>query len=296
MRHDVIVVGGGYAGMAAALQLLRARRTVLVIDAGARRNRFAGHAYGFLGRDGVAPDRIAAEARQQLAAYPGLTWLDGEALSLAGERDGFEITLHDGSSCHGRRLLMATGVRDTLPAVEGITQRWGRTVFHCPYCHGYELNEGRIGVIASSQMSLHQAELLTEWGAITFFLNNTIALDTDTRRTLEARGVLLEARPIERLEGGADVRLADGQLLSFAGLFVAPTVSPATGLPAQAGCETEETPMGTILRTDAAKQTSVAGIYACGDVAHLPHSVSLAVGDGAMAGAQLHRSLVWPDA
>lgn len=294
--HDVIIIGGGYAGMAAALQLLRARRTVFVIDAGKRRNRFASHSHGFLGQDGVAPVLIAAEARGQLAGYPTLTWIDGEAVSLTGSRDVFEVTLGEGQAHQGRRILFATGVSDELPEVEGIAERWGRTIFHCPYCHGYELDEGRIGVLGSGPMSVHQAELLTEWGAITFLPNGAVALEEETRRTLTARDVRVEETPVDRLEGEADVRLADGRLLSFAGLFVATRVNPVSPVPARAGCEMQDTPMGTMIRTDATKQTSIPGIYACGDVAHIPHSVSLAVGDGAMAGAQLHRSLVWPDA
>ncbi|MBE3639248.1 NAD(P)/FAD-dependent oxidoreductase [Mangrovicoccus algicola] len=294
MMHDVIVIGGGYAGMAAALQLLRARRRVAVIDAGARRNRFAAHAHGFLAQDGTPPEQIAAQARAQLERYPDLTWIEAEAVSLDGTQDRFEVTLSDGTARRGRRVLMATGVSDLLPAIEGIGPRWGRSVFHCPYCHGYELDRGAIGVIASSALSLHQAELLTEWGSVTFLLNGAPGLDDAARDGLARRGVRIEEGAIRRLENDADIRLADGRLLCFAGLFVATTVRPASPLPVEAGCAMEETPMGTRIRTGATRETSVPGIFACGDLAVMPHSVSLAVGDGALAGAQLHRSLVWP--
>lgn len=296
MVHDVIVIGGSYAGMAAALQLLRARRSVAIIDAGQRRNRFASHAHGFLSQDGVPPGEIAAQSRAQLERYADLTWIEGEAVTLGGARDAFEVVLGDGAPLTGRRVLMAAGVRDTLPEVDGIGERWGRSVFHCPYCHGYELDRGPIGVIGSGPMSVHQAELLTEWGRVTFFPNGAVALEVDLREALERRGVTVEDAVIERIEGEADICLADGRRLAFAGLFAAPTVSPASPLAERAGCALEDTPMGMILRTDAAKQTTVPGIYACGDVATMPHSVSLAVSDGAMAGAQVHRSLVWPEA
>ena len=295
MMHDVIVIGGGYAGMAAALQLLRARRLVLVIDAGARRNRFASHSHGFLGQDGAAPGRIAEEARGQLDRYPDLTWIEDEAISLTGTRDAFEVSLAGSAAVRGRRVLLATGVRDALPAIEGLEDRWGRSVFHCPYCHGYELDQGQIGVIGSGPMSAHQAELLTEWGTITFFRNDSSVLDDGSREALIRRGVTIEDTPIRRIEGEADVRLADSRLVALAGLFVATTVSPASPLPETVGCAFEMTPIGAMIRTDAAKQTSIPGIYACGDVASMPHSISLAVGDGAMAGLQVHRSLVWPD-
>lgn len=129
MKHDVIVVGGSYSGMAAALQLVRARRSVLVIDAGQRRNRFAGHSHGFLGQDGVPPDEIAANARRQLEAYPTLTWLEGRVETITGQADEFTVTTADGQSQLGRRILLATGVADQLPEVDGLAQRWGRRFF-----------------------------------------------------------------------------------------------------------------------------------------------------------------------
>ncbi|MCZ4092539.1 NAD(P)/FAD-dependent oxidoreductase [Sinorhizobium psoraleae] len=293
MQNDVIVVGGSYAGMAAALQLLRARRSVLVIDAGLRRNRFASHSHGFLGQDGVDPAEIAAKARAQLGAYPTLTWIDGHAEAAAGSKDAFTVTMADGVRQEGRRLLFAVGVTDRLPEIDGVAERWGRSIFHCPYCHGYELDRGRIGVIATGPMSVHQAQLIPEWGEVTFFTNGAVTLDEAASGDLKARGITIEDTHITRIEGHADVLLADGRSLSFAGLFTASRNAPATPIAASLGCEIEETPVGTQIRTDAAKETTVPGAFACGDAARAPHSVSLAVGDGAWAGAQLHRSLVF---
>lgn len=294
MQYDVIVIGGSYAGMAAALQLVRARRKVLVIDGGQRRNRFARHSHGFLGQDGVAPAEIARQARAQLQTYPTLAWVDGIAEMASGVRDAFVVRTADGQSHSGRRLLFATGVKDELPAIPGLAERWGKAVFHCPYCHGYELDQGRIGVIGTGPMSVHQAELLTEWGDVTFLSNGAVALDDSTRQTLRERGVTIEEEKIDRLDGDADVVMADGRRLAFAGFFTASRCSPSTSIAEDMGCETEETPMGIQIRTDATKQTSISGVYACGDAGRVPHSVSLAVGDGAWAGANLHRSLVWP--
>lgn len=203
MHHDAIVIGGSYAGMAAALQLLRARRAVLMIDAAQRRNRFASHSHGFLG-------------------------------------------------------------------------------------------QGSIGVIGVSPMSLHQAELLTDWGSVTLLVNRAVELTQRDRSTLQRRGVLIEEVPIDRIAGHADVAMADGRLLRFTGLFTASWTSPAGALAEAIGCAMEETAMGIQVCTDAESKTSVVGVFACGDVARAPHSVSLAVGSGAMAGAQVHRSLLWP--
>ncbi|ASW05161.1 NAD(P)/FAD-dependent oxidoreductase [Rhizobium sp. 11515TR] len=293
MTHDVIVIGGSYAGMAAALQLLRARRKVLVVDAGKRRNRFADASHGFLGQDGVNPGEIARKAREQLSAYPTLAWIEGTAEKAEGEKDAFVVTTADGARHDGRRLLFATGVSDALPEIEGLGERWGKSVFHCPYCHGYELDRGRIGCIATGPMSLHQAQLLPEWGEVTLFLNGSFVPDEAQRADLVARGVTIEEAAITRLEGKADVRLTDGRLLPFAGLFTASRVSPSSPIAERLGCALEETPFGTQIQTDAMKETTIPGAFACGDAARIPHSVSLAVGDGAWAGAQLHRSLVF---
>lgn len=221
MQYDVIVIGGSYAGMAAALQLVRARRKVLVIDGGQRRNRFASHSHGFLGQDGVDPGEIARQAREQLRAYPTLSWHDGIAEAASGVRDEFIVRTADGQGHSGRRLLFATGVKDELPAIPGLTERWGKVVFHCPYCHGYELDRGRIGVIGTGPMSVHQAEMLTEWGDVTFLTNGVVELDASTRQILRDRGVTVEEGEIDRLDGEADVLMSDGRRLAFAGFFTA---------------------------------------------------------------------------
>lgn len=293
VQYDVIVIGGSYAGMAAALQLLRARRSVLVIDAGKRRNRFAAHSHGFLGQDGASPTEIARVAREQLHAYPTLTWIESTAETVYGEKDSFTVTTVAGARHEGRRLLFAIGVSDALPKIEGLAERWGKSVFHCPYCHGYELDRGAIGVIATGPMSVHQAQLIPEWGQVTFLTNSALTLDAAMRSDLIARGVIIEETPIRRLDGEADVVLADGCRLAFAGLFTASRNSPATPIASSLGCALAETPFGNHIETDNMKETNVPGAFACGDVARVPHSVSLAVADGAWAGATIHRSLVF---
>lgn len=289
---DVAIVGGSFAGLSAALQLGRTRRRVAVFDSGLRRNRFAASSHGFLAQDGRAPGAIVADARAQLAAYPTVHWFDATVTAVSGSKDAF--TLDAGNTLHeARRIVLATGVVDTLPDIPGLAQRWGRTVFHCPYCHGFELQQGPIAVIATSPASLHQAQLLPEWGSVTFFLNGALSLSEDEARRLAARGVTVEATPVAAIVDDARVVLADGRSEPFAGVFTASRTAPASPLAAQLGCAHEEGLLGPFVRTDAMKATSVPGVFACGDVARVAGNVALAVGEGALAGTAVHASLVF---
>lgn len=289
---DAIIIGGSYAGLSAATQLARARRRVLVIDAGQRRNRFAQHSHGFLTQDGTDASVIAATGRAQLLRYPNVTWAEGLAAGVRAQEAGFAVTLADGSRFHGQRLVLATGVSDELPPVEGLAQRWGRSVFHCPYCHGYELDAGQIGVLAVGPLSMHHALMLPDWGTVTFFLNEAFVPDADQLAALAARGVRIERTAVARIAGTADVVLVDGRVLPMAGLFVASTVHAASPIAGQLGCAMEDGPMGSFVRTDAMKASSVPGVFCCGDMARGAGNVAFAVADGAMAGVAAHRSLI----
>ncbi|CAH1656214.1 Thioredoxin reductase [Hyphomicrobiales bacterium] len=292
MSYDVIVVGGSYAGMSAALQIARARRKIMVIDAGIRRNRFAAHSHGFLGQDGVDPAQIAAAARAQLIAYPNLVWTEGQAESAAKDNHGFTVVMRDGTAHRSSRLVLALGVTDTLPEIPGLQERWGRSVFHCPYCHGFELSGGPLGVLAVGDVSMHQAILIPEWGPTTVFTNGAFEPTSEQLAELEGRSVTVERTPVTRVTGKADVALADGRVLSLAGLFTASRTQPSSSLADDLGCALDEGPLGPFVRTDAMKATSIPGVFACGDAARGAGSVSLAVGDGALAGAAVHRSLI----
>lgn len=293
MEYDVIIIGGSYAGMSAALPLARARRSVLVVDAGLRRNRFAAASHGFLTQDGHAPDAIAADARAQLMEYPSVDWLGSEVEQVSGRRDAFVVQTRFGETQRGRRLILATGVVDQLPALPGLRERWGRQVFHCPYCHGYELERGRIGVLALSELALHQALMLPDWGSTTLFLNDCLVPDAQQLQALRERGVALEPGAVQRLEGeDLGVVMADGRRIALDGLFIA-AATRVGSLPGQLGCAMEAGPVGLYVKTDEVRATSVDGVFACGDMARAAGSVPLAVGDGAMAGVGAHRSLMF---
>ena len=300
-RYDAIVVGGSWAGLSAAMQLARARRRVLVVDADRARNRFAHAAHGFFGQDGRAPAAIRDEARAQLLAYPTVTFRADEATRAAALQDGFTLALASGATAHARRLVLATGVVDELPDVPGLRERWGATVLHCPYCHGYEVADGRLGVLATGPLSLHQAMLLPDWSAdVTLFTNDAVTPDAAQLAALTARGVRIDSRRVESLVGDpqvhdalalAGVRVAGGDVVAVDALFTGSRVRMASPLAEQLGCALDDGPVGPVIRTDARKATTVSGVYAAGDAALSTHSASFAAADGVMAGVATHQSL-----
>lgn len=297
MHHDVIVVGGGFAGLAAATYLGRARRSVLVLDTGRPRNRFAAASHGFLGHDGSAPADILAAARRQLAAYPTVRVVDAEAMSAREGATGFDVPLAGGDTASATKLILAFGLRDILPDVPGLAERWGRSVLHCPYCHGIEFADRPLGVLYAAAKSVHQAQLIAEWGPTTLYLNGAGPLDGDAMQMLAVRGVSVEPRRIDTLAGGGDalraVVLAGGDERPIAALYVAPESVLSSPLAAELGCAIEDGPLGQTIRTDPLKATTVDGVFAAGDIARAPHSVSWAVADGVTAGTAMHRSLVF---
>ncbi|PVZ20155.1 MULTISPECIES: NAD(P)/FAD-dependent oxidoreductase [unclassified Pseudomonas] len=294
MLYDVVIVGGSYAGVSAGLQLARARRKVLVVDAGLRRNRFARHSHGFLGQDGRDPADIAHDAQTQLRRYPTVDWLNGEATDASPCADGFAVTLSDARQYLGKRLILATGVVDQLPAIDGLAQQWGVNVFHCPYCHGYELGGGPIGVLATSELAMHHALMLPDWGATILFLNAAFEPDANQLASLKARGVRLERERVTAVGGqGADVTLASGRVVELKGLFTQPRIRMASPLAERLGCVFEEGPMGPFIKVDAQRATSVPGVFACGDAAIAAGNVAIAVGDGARTGGAVHASMMF---
>ncbi len=297
MRHDAIIVGGSFAGLSAAMYLARARRSVCVIDTGLPRNRFAAHSHGFFGQDGSDPGIMLATARSQVAAYPTVTFIGGEVTGAAKAEDGFSVTLATDEVLHGTRLVLAFGLSDELPAIPGVAERWGKSVLHCPYCHGFEFSGQRLGVLHTSPMAIHQAMLIAEWGPTTLFLDGAAAPDEELRAQLQKRGVLVEPAPVSALHGDglqlASVELADGRLSDIDALYLGPRTRFNSDIAQQLGCELEELPLGAMIRTDAQKLTTVPGVYAAGDITRGAHNVTWACADGVTAAVAAHRSLVF---
>ncbi|SDC47280.1 NAD(P)/FAD-dependent oxidoreductase [Paraburkholderia lycopersici] len=296
-QFDVIVVGGSFAGLSAAMQLARARRRVLVVDGKSPRNRFAAHSHGFFGQDGKSPADIVSEATAQLAKYPTVEIVTAEAKEARRADEQFVVTLNDARSFKGSRILLATGVRDELPALPGLQERWGVSVLHCPYCHGYEVADKKLGVLATNALSVHQALLIPDWGPTTFFTQGIIEESADDAALLKGRNVLIERSPVVEVLGDAPdltgLRLADGRVVAIDALFVGPRTHMASSLAEQLGCDFDEGPMGPVIHVNDLKQTSVPGVFAAGDAATAWANASFAAAAGVAAGVATHRSLIF---
>lgn len=299
MQHDAIVIGGSFAGLSAAIYIARARRSVCIIDTGSPRNRFATHSHGFFAQDGSEPGTMLAIARSQVAAYPTASFIEGEAISAAQEPDGFSfsVTLATGEVLESRRLVLAFGISDELPAIPGLAERWGKSVLHCPYCHGFEFSGQRLGVLNVSPRSIQQAMLIAEWGPTTLYLNVASEPEDATLAQLHKRGIAVEPAPVRALHGTgvrlSAIELTDGRTLGVDALYLGPPTHLNSEIAQQLGCELDEGTFGSTIRADDTKMTTVSGVYAAGDITRSVHNVTWASADGVTAGMAVHRSLVF---
>ncbi|MBO4253821.1 NAD(P)/FAD-dependent oxidoreductase [Streptomyces griseorubiginosus] len=299
-KYEVVVVGGGAAGLSAALVLGRARRRTLVVDAGEPRNAPAAHMQGYLSRDGMPPAEFLAIGREEIARY-GVELVRDRAVD-ASRVEGFEVALESGRTVAARALVVATGLKDELPAVPGVAERFGRDVLHCPYCHGWEVRDQAFGVLATTPMSARQALMVSQWSKdVTFFLHTVAGseLSDDDLRRLGAAGVDVVPGEVaglvvedDRLTG---VRLADGTVHDRSVLFVAPRAVPRTGLLERLGAEMDETPFGAYPVIDERGKTSVPGLWAAGNASGFAEQVVNAASRGYRVGATINGELLMAD-
>ncbi|UGT61184.1 NAD(P)/FAD-dependent oxidoreductase [Nocardia asteroides] len=295
--YDVVVIGGGAAGLNGALMLARSRRSVLVIDAGAPRNAPADGVHGLLARDGTPPAELVARGQAEVRGYGGQI-VRGEVREVTRAGDGFTVTLADGRAVSALRLLVATGLVDELPEIPGVRERWGRDVLHCPYCHGWEVRDRAIGIIATGPNAVHQALLFRQLSADVTVFAHTAPPGAEQVEQLAARGIALVPGTVEEVVIADDritgVRLGDGTVLSREVIVVGPRMVARGGLLAGLGLATEEHPsgMGETVPADALGRTAVPGIWVAGNVADLSAQVGAAAAAGAMAGVQINADLV----
>jgi len=292
---DVLIVGAGSAGLSAGLMLARSRRTVVVLDGGAPRNAVAAHMHGVLGLDGTSPLDLVATGRAELARY-GATVRPDRAESVQTDGDGFLARLASGDTIRARRLLVATGLRDELPAIPGLAERWGSGVAHCPYCDGWEARDARIAVVATGDGSIHQAQLLRQLSPhVTYFVEGT-ALAEHELAGLITRGIAVEPRRIARIESGEGVTgvlLDDGARIRADVVFVRPASAPHDELLRAFGAATRDAADGgSWVAVDPDGRTSVPGVWAAGNVVDPAATVPVAAAAGNTAGARINADLV----
>jgi thioredoxin reductase len=299
--YDVVVAGGGSAGLSGALTLARARRSVLVIDEGQPRNAPAAGVHGFLSREGISPTELLRIGRDDVRGYGGQ--IEPGAISAARrDGDGFVVTLADGREIGARRLLVATGLVDELPDIPGLAERWGRDVLHCPYCHGWEVQDQALGILGTGPMAVHQALMFRQWSAdITLFLHTGPEPTPEEAEQLAARGIDVVREKVEAVEVADDritgVRLRDGRVIARQALVVMPRFTARSGLLASLGVEPSPHPrgVGEHIEADPTGLTSVPGVWVAGNVTDLMAWVTASLAAGVMAGASINADLIAED-
>lgn len=291
---DVLIVGGSIAGLSAALVLGRSRRTVLVLDAGKPANRQTPHSHSFLTRDGTPPAQLATLAREQALAYPTVTLRNATVTQAVREDELFSVKTEVGEDFRAKRLLLATGVADQLPNLPGFAECWGISVLHCPYCHGYEVRDQRLGVLANGDAAFEFARLLLNWSRdLTLFTNGPSTLNEAQSQTLTRFGIGLVETPLAAIphENGtlSGLVLADGRTHPLDAVFARVPFAQSSDLAEQLGCATGD---WGLLKTDDFGKTSVNGVFAAGDNTTLMRQVVAAAANGAKAAAFINRDLV----
>ena len=295
-HYDVIIIGGGPAGLSAALILTRARRRVLVVDAHAQRNAKAGHMHGYLSRDGMPPMELLEAGRDEVLSYGGVIVTDF-AEKVERTDSGFTVSLASGCVPTARQLLVTTGLTDVLPDLPGVSELWAADVHVCPYCHGWEVRDRPLATLATGPMSTHHTLLLRQWSDdLVYFLDGHPLEDSD-RAKLAARGVAVEERRVRRLIATAGrlggVELADGTVIAREALFLVPAFQANSSMLESLGCDTDPATGWPV--TGPGGRTSVPGVWAAGNVADPSAGVIAAAGAAATTAAQINAALVEAD-
>lgn len=291
---DVAIIGGGPAGLSAALVLGRARRSVVVIDEGKPRNRVTREMHGFLTRDGISPEQFRQAAREQFSAYPSIRYVEDAAVAASGMNGRFQVTTARGTIVNSRKLLFATGMKDAPLGIEGLMDVYGVSAFVCPYCDGWELRDQPLAVIAKGGHAMHLARTLSGWTSIRMVCSDGPAeLSSEHRLEMKRHGVPVYEAPIERIVSNDGIveriELVDGMSVPCRGIFFAPRLVPGSRLPMTLGCQV--THAGTIV-VDAFGKSSVPGIYGAGDAATELYQAIVAAAKGSLAAVGINAEMI----
>ncbi|MFV0126584.1 NAD(P)/FAD-dependent oxidoreductase [Streptomyces sp. HMX112] len=293
--YDAVIVGAGAAGLNTALLLGRSRRKVAVVDTGQPRNAPATHMQGFLTREGMSPHALLETGRAEVTAY-GVHLLDAQADTITPNATGYTVHLAGGATLHTRHAVIATGLRDELPDIPGVQERWAKDLLHCPYCHGYEVRDQPLGVLGTHPNAVNQALLLRQWSDDIVLFPHTLTLTDDDHERLAARDITIAEGHIKRLEIDNDqlrgVELTEGRTVPRGAVFLFPRMVPRDQLLTDLGCHKNDAGWVT---TDTAGRTSVPGIWAVGNVTDPRAQVITAAGMGSAAGFALNHDLVDDD-
>lgn len=297
MDFDVIIIGGSYAGLSAALTLARATRTVLIIDSGQPCNRQTPHSHNFLTHDGDKPAEIAAQAKAEVLKYPTVKFIAGKASSASQITDGFTVALENGEGFSARKLLIATGLKDVLPEIKGLAECWAISVIHCPYCHGYEVKNESIGLMMNGDQAFDMAKNLHLWNKdLTVLTNGKSELTAEQTEKLESKSIRIKEDEIiefEHTNGNLQhVVFANGEKLALKAVYARPNVEQQINFDAQLNFEL--TDLKTI-KVNEQQQTTAKGIYAAGDCATMFRSLSVITAAGTMAAVVLNKEMISED-
>ena len=296
-KFDVIIIGGSYSGLSAALSLGRALRKVLVIDSGKPSNSVVEHSHNLLTHDGAKPKDITDLARQQLLAYENIIFHNGFAETGIQTRNGFEITTTDGAIFTARKIIFATGLKDRLPNIEGFAACWGTSVLHCPYCHGYEYQGVATAIVGNGDAAFHYAQLIRNWtNKLTIFTNAAPEFTEVQWDKFQKYGIKVVSTEIARLDHEKghvkNIVLNGGSKMKVEAIYSRPETQQHSEIPFTLGCELNEQ---GLLKVDAFQRTTVPGVYACGDNSNFARSLAVSVSSGSAAGAFLNNDLCAED-
>lgn len=292
--YDVIIAGGSYAGLSAAMALGRARRQVLIVDSGNPCNRQTPHSHNFLTQDGATPAAIAAAAKAQVLQYPGVHFKEGAITSATPITEGFTVTTATGEQFTAKKLLFATGVKDEMLAIKGFAESWGISVLHCPYCHGYEVKETPTGILANGDEAFEYVKMIRNWTSqLTIFTNGLSTLTAEQLEKLHKHHITVNEKEIAEIihTGGQihELLFKDGSTFALNALYHKPAFRQHCTVPEALGCE--RTPAGHIVVNEFQAST-VPGVYVAGDATNPFRGVSMSVAAGTLAGAMISRELI----
>lgn len=291
---DVIIIGGSYSGLAAAMALGRALRRVLIIDGGEPCNRQTPHSHNFITQDGQTPGAIASLARQQVAEYPTVEFLTGIATRVTQAGIGFEVETGSGKTVQGKKLILATGIKDILPDIQGMSECWGISVLHCPYCHGYEVKQEATGILGNGDIGFEFAMLISNWtNDLTLYTNGKSTLSGPQADKLGRHSIKIVEAEIDRLNHSfgrlEQLVFKDNSVARLKAMYIRSPFIQHSPIPEALGCEMADE---GYIKVDGQQKTTVPGVFACGDNSSRMRTVANAVAAGTTAGMMVNKEII----